>query len=109
MAVRTKPPINSPLHPPDLRQEEAWAIKALHAGTADAAEQGLVWRFLIFKLAEFDGLHYRDNDRDTNFSLGRHFVGQQLLQIAGMAPEAITKLRRLYAGPSGEDDEIHNM
>ena len=104
MALRKKPPIGAPYREPDMTQEVAWAFKALGAGKASEAEQGLVLRFIVATVCEFYDNPYRDNDRDTNFALGKKFVGEIIFKAVNMPTEQIAKLPRFASGSSDGDD-----
>ena len=100
---------NSPILPPPRSQETAWALKGLLAGEADSGQQGLALRWIINQLcATYDFPYRPDSERDTNIALGKQFVGQQIVALINMTPEQITKLPKLAAATSGEDDELPN-
>ena len=113
MPIVRKPvsaPANAPYLPPDMTQEEAWAIKAVSMGNANEAEQGMFWRFLLFKLSNIGDVSYRpDSARDTDFAEGKRFVGLILAKTAMKTPEEITKLPRFAAGGAEDDGEMKNM
>lgn len=96
---------NAPYLPPVVSQEQAFAIKALFAGQANEAEQGMAMRFIACVLCEVDGITFRDDERHHCFAEGKRFVGHQILRIGQMTPEQISKLPRL-AGSTGEDGEM---
>lgn len=103
-------PANAPYLPPEIAQEQAWAVKALLFGTASEAEQGLAVRFLLHALCEVDAMTYRPDERDHVFADGKRFVGHQIVRIGRMEPGAIAKLPRLAVTPNGgEDDEMPTM
>lgn len=61
---------------------EAMALAALASGTANPEQQKRALQFVIEKAASTYDLAYRpDSARDTDFALGRAFVGQQLVKI----------------------------
>ena len=103
-AVRKAPPIGSPYREPEMTAEEAWAIKAVGSGAANAAQQGMFLKFLVAKLAEYYLPAYRDSDRDTNFALGKQFVGYVIFKTLNMTPHEIDKLPRTPPGSSSGDD-----
>lgn len=100
----------SPILNPRVTQEQAWAVKALIAGEADAAQQGIAMRFILGVLADVEGFPYHPSDRDTAFANGRRYVGHHLLKISRMTPDRITNLPKFVVTPGpGEDDEMPNM
>ncbi len=102
-------PANAPWLPTLFRQEEARAIKALAEGHADAAQQGIAFRSIVYRLSELNGTGYFPEERDHVFSSGKRFVGFEMMRAAKMTPEQINNLPRFALGtPSGELDEIHD-
>lgn len=100
-------PANAPYLPPIVSQQEAWALKALMEGKASEADQGIAIRFILGNLAQIEGFPYYPTDRDTNFAMGRRFVGHQILRIVRMTPEQIGTLGTLLGAPTAtEDDEM---
>lgn len=104
--VSVEVPANSPILPPTVTQEEAWAIQAFLRGKASEAEQGFVSRFILGRLSDISSLPLYTNDRDQNIALGRRYPGHYLLQIGQMKPEQIAALPRITGGFGREDDEI---
>ena len=105
--VPVRIPANAPYLAPAIAQEQAWAIKALMAGRATEAEQGLALRFILHALCEVDAMTYRPDERDHVFADGKRFVGHQIARISRMEPGQITNLPRLKVSSAGlEDDEM---
>lgn len=99
-------PANSPILPPIVTAEEAWAIQAFLRGKASEAEQGFVSRFILGRLSDISSLPLFTNDRDQNIALGRRYPGHHLLRIGQMKPDEIAKLPRITGGFGREDDEM---
>ena len=62
----------------------ALVVASLHAmmdGKATAHQQKSLIEWIINKAARANGMHFADNERDSNFSMGRAFVGQQMLDL----------------------------
>ena len=57
---------------------DAHALRALHAGTADAAQQQRAMKWILNTACEVGGMPWHPTDRDTAFALGRLFVGKQI-------------------------------
>jgi len=57
------------------------AIQALHAGTATPEQQQLALRTIIEGFAGRDEFHFHESQRDTDFALGKAWVGQQLVKV----------------------------
>lgn len=73
-----KPPVPSP--------EQIGALRALYDGRADAVTQRMAFDY-IMQLCYNGGLHYFPGEsgrRDTDFALGRAWVGQMLRTIVGI-------------------------
>lgn len=67
------------------------AIQAVLSGTAEEDQQRRAMKWIIESAANMYGFQYYPNDRDTNFALGRAFVGQI---IVGVSKLNISALRR---------------
>ena len=59
----------------------ATAIKALHAGNAEPRQQQMALDWIIRYASGKDEFQYYPTDRDTVFSLGRRFVGEQIVGL----------------------------
>lgn len=100
-------PANAPYLNPVVTQEEAWAIKALIAGKANEAEQGIATRFIMGVLSAVSSLPYFPDPHDTAFMNGRRYIGHHLIRIAQLPPGSIAKLKKFNpTSPGGEDDEM---
>lgn len=69
-----------PWKPPEPPPEVIGVLKAVYAGEADAAQQRLAFDYIL-KLSYNGGAHYFPGEagrRDTDFALGRAWVGQML-------------------------------
>jgi hypothetical protein len=66
--------------PPVWEDEDAGALQALAAGTAAPHQQKRALDYIIRSLAGTYDMAYRpESARDTDFALGRQFVGQQIV------------------------------
>jgi hypothetical protein len=54
------------------------AIQALAQGRADEAQQKRALNWIIYKACDFDGISYRESERDTAFAEGKKFIVHQL-------------------------------
>ncbi len=103
-------PANSPLLEPLCHQETVWALKALAAGEAVKAQQSMAIQWIVNKLCGTYDMPYRPGSQsDTDFAMGKMFVGQQIVKFIKMEPDAITRLPKIAPSGPGEDDEIQNM
>jgi hypothetical protein len=68
------------------------AFQALHKGEANADQQKRALDWVINKGAGFYELSFSENERDTNFSEGRRFVGKQIVNMLSL--NISTLLRR---------------
>jgi hypothetical protein len=80
-----------PWHPAPYDETVTGAIKALHAGNANAAQQQRALKWIVEVLCGTYDLSYRpgeDGERDTAFAEGKRFVGQQIVkQLKLTTPE----------------------
>lgn len=75
---------HAPWVTPAYELADATAIKALAAGTADIEQQKRALAWIINKGAGTYDMSYRpgyEGQRDTDFALGRAFVGQQIVKL----------------------------
>lgn len=79
------------------------AVRAMRTGTANACQQQLAWKYLMFVTGaseDFADMPYRPDDRGgrraTDFALGKLFVGQQIRKL--LRPE-YTPQSKLPAAP----------
>lgn len=86
----------------DWEMADASAIKALHAGTADAQQQKRAVDWLLKKACALPEWPYQPgmNDRDTNVALGRQFVGHMFMKLVQVNLAAVT--RRAESDPPSE-------
>lgn len=76
-------PKKDPWLSPDYDDRVIYAVRAFANGTASPAQQAIVWRWIAY-ITEVDGLPYRagtEGQRDTDFALGKMFVGQQIRKM----------------------------
>lgn len=82
-----KPPIpgapkSEPWKPVDWELSDASAIQALNRGEASPEQQQRALKFIIEMIAGTYDMAYRPaSARDTDFALGRAFVGQQIVKL----------------------------
>lgn len=85
---------NAPWKPPAYELVDVTALQALQRGEADAELQQRALKWIIEKACGTYDMQYRpgeDGKRDTDFSLGRQFVGQQIVKLLRVD---VSKLRR---------------
>lgn len=91
-------PKAEPHFPPWGSQETdiVYAVRALSAGTANAYQQQLAWKYLMFVSGaseDFADLSYRPDDkggrRATDFAEGKRFVGMMIRKL--LRPEFTPK------------------
>lgn len=81
------PPACDPAEYDDL---DIRAIQALAAGKASESQQKQAIEWIVHKAANTHDLCYRpgeDGRRETDFALGRAFVGQQILKMLQLRPK----------------------
>ena len=83
--------------PPDYEMRDIEAIRAVHAGVADAAQQARALDWIVKSAAGAYELSFRSDgeggERETAFAEGRRFVGMQVLKMINMPPALVAKLR----------------
>jgi len=74
------------------------AIKAVAAGTADEAQQKRAIEWIILKACRaYEVSFYPDDQggaRDTDFALGRQFVGQQIVKLINASRELLEQSKK---------------
>ncbi len=83
-ASRLKPmPLPSPLEPAPFEDVIVYGLQGLADGNASPQQQMKVLEWIINHASRANGPgHYQpDSPRNTDFALGRAFVGQQILGI----------------------------
>lgn len=75
-------PQNQPWIPPAWEPADASALQAMLRGEATPDQQRRALDWIITKACATYDMPYRpDSARDTDFSLGRMFVGQQIVKL----------------------------
>lgn len=68
------------------------AMQALQSGTADAEQQRRAIDWIIMRAAATYEVAYRpESARDTDFMLGRQFVGQQIVKMLKLSVAALRR------------------
>lgn len=96
MAARAKPkPRNAASAPASWEIPEAYALQALGRGEATADEQKQALNWIIMQACATYEVAYTpgadDGRRDTDFMLGRQFVGQQIVGLLKVDTAALTR------------------
>jgi len=79
-----------PWKPSTWEIPDASAFQALHRGDATADQQQRALRYLIETLCGTYDLAYRPaSSRDTDFALGKAYVGQQIVKLLHINVHAI--------------------
>ena len=81
----------SPAVPARYDIADASAIQALQDGTATPEQQQRALKWVILAASGMYDFHYYASARDTDFALGRAFVGQQIVKMTKLN---ISALRR---------------
>jgi hypothetical protein len=71
---------------------EAYAIQALFRGEANKEQQQRAMDWIIRVAAKTHDLHYFDNQRDTDFALGKQFVGQMIIKLSKLDTGEMEKI-----------------
>lgn len=81
-----------PWHPTPYDTREAAAFQALQAGKANDYQQQLALKWLIEKCCgTYETQYFADNPRNTDFALGKRWVGQQLVKLLNLKLGLIKK------------------
>lgn len=92
---------HAPWRPVTWTDEQAGALQSLAAGAAEPHQQKLALDYIITTIAGTYDAHYYAGDsgaRNTDFALGRAFVGQQIVKMLKLN---LTKLRTGRRGENG--------
>lgn len=71
---------------PKYKKADVVAWQALERGEADVHQQQRVLKWVIEEAAGNYEFHFYKTDRETAFSLGRQFVGQQVVKMLRLNP-----------------------
>ena len=80
---------DGPQVPPPYDVAVAGAIQALARGDASADQQQRALKWIIETAAGAYEFNFYPSDRDTAFSLGRTFVGQQIVKLTKLNLQAL--------------------
>ncbi len=93
-----------------LKREEEWskhdrhngysvadvaAMQALFRGEADTRQQQRAVDWILNVAAKVYDEHYFDHPRDTDFALGKRFVGQEILKLSKLDTGELEKRLKL--------------
>ena len=70
---------------------DAYAIQALFRGEADPIQQQRAIDWIIRVASKTHDHHYFDSQRDTDFALGKQFVGLQILKLSKLDTNELEK------------------
>jgi hypothetical protein len=96
--MATKPPAGTVWAPVAWEPADARAIQNVMAGNASHEQQIRAMQWILLRAAAVDDFQYRLSDRDTAFSLGRAFVGQQIKKLC------LVNLSRIKDGQNDGDN-----
>lgn len=77
--------------PAPFNSSDAAAMQAFAAGSANEGQQKHALRWILEGACALPTWPYRENQRETDIALGRHFVGQQ---IVGLLKANVSQLRK---------------
>jgi hypothetical protein len=100
-------PKRFPLERPDYTEAELWALRAVHRGEANPAQQKAAIDYLIRRVCETFDMPYRpDSQRDTDFALGKMFVGQSIVWLCQYAPTKVDEDERAARAAGRETTDV---
>lgn len=76
--------------PAEYEKADIAAVQACAAGVGSADQQKRALEWIVHKAANTYDLHYRPGEegrRDTDFALGRAFVGAQITKMLKLRPQ----------------------
>lgn len=80
--TRAKSPLPAePWKPMPWEPEDAWALRALQAGTATAHQQQRALAWIIESARTYDQPYRPTSPTDTAFACGMQFVGQAIVKL----------------------------
>lgn len=83
MRTRYKPPV-WPWEPPEIEEQELFALRALQDGVANQGQQKMALATIVQKFAATYDMTFRpggeDGRRATDFAAGKAFVGQRIIE-----------------------------
>lgn len=95
MTAKREEPV--PWKPALWTDEEAGALQALYAGTAQPHQQKMALDYIINRLAGTYDTHYfpgPEGERNTAFALGKAYVGQQMVKLLKLNLKVLRTTRR---------------
>lgn len=93
--ARKPPPAHAPYLPVPYELADAYAIRAVAGGTADADQQRRAIRWLVDRAAGTYELEFRpEGERESIFASGRRFVGLQLVKLINLDGRVLDAMRR---------------
>lgn len=76
--------------PPPYDDDDAYAVKAVHAGVASEAQQKRALNYILHALCAVSDWSFRPDNlggsRATDIMLGRQFVGLQIWKLINLPP-----------------------
>ena len=91
----TKPIAKQPWHPADYSEADIYAMQALAAGIASAAQQKRALEWLLYKVCgAYDETYFADSERNSAYAQGKRHVGLQIVKAINLPATAFTKMKR---------------
>lgn len=78
---------------PTLTKQEMYALRSLEEGNADPYSQRLALSAVLKICRTYDCHFVPNSDRETAFLEGRGFVGQQILKVLRLDPNALRAMK----------------
>lgn len=90
--AKDKPIPYQPWLPEPYEVHEGYALQAMQDGRATAPQQQQVLKWIINNLCRtYDNQYFPDSTRNTDFALGKRWVGQQLVKLLNIKLGLIKK------------------
>jgi hypothetical protein len=94
LSVKTRIPMAPPLY----EVADVSALQALQRGDASENQQKRALDWIIQNACGTYDFHYHQTDRDTSFSLGRGFVGQQIVKLLKLSTTSLLQAENKRKG-----------
>lgn len=85
---------SEPWKPFAWEPEDAYALRALQAGTASPGQQQRALKWIIEAAGTYDQAYRPTSSRDTDFACGMQHVGKQVVKLLNISVAAITARER---------------
>jgi hypothetical protein len=90
-----------PWHPAEYTSKQIAAFQDLAGGKATAEQQGMVLDWLVNNASGLYEEHFFEGSRETDYALGKAYVGRQVVKMVNFPKNALNALRQKEENPDG--------